>query len=153
MESSTLRSQIEGYTRLLIFRKFSTLPAVIWASPLINFLENFQPSCFFTYTSEKFSTLPAVIDFSSASLLGLNWKSSQGMQDSSQTSTQFDFSLRHTIVPDFDFATQYVEGKLNKNMYSWAKASKNEVTLTQKVIYFFQYQKQSLNNLWAGVFY
>ena len=25
----TLRSQIEGYTRLLIFRKFSTLPAVI----------------------------------------------------------------------------------------------------------------------------
>ena len=58
---TTLRSQIEGYTRLLIFRKFSTLPAVIWASPLINFQENFQPSCFFTYTSEKFSTLPAVI--------------------------------------------------------------------------------------------
>ena len=26
---NTLRSQIEGYTRLLIFRKFSTLPAVI----------------------------------------------------------------------------------------------------------------------------
>ena len=25
----TLRSQIEGYTRLLIFRKFSNLPAVI----------------------------------------------------------------------------------------------------------------------------
>ena len=58
---STLRSQIEGYTRLLIFRKFSTLPAVIWASPFINFQENFQPPCFFTYTNEKFSTLPAVI--------------------------------------------------------------------------------------------
>ena len=33
----TLRSQIEGYTRLLIFMKFSTLSAVIWASPFINF--------------------------------------------------------------------------------------------------------------------
>ena len=58
---STLRSQIEGYTRLLIFRKFSTLPAVIWASPFINFQENFQPPCFFTYTNEKNSTLPVVI--------------------------------------------------------------------------------------------
>ena len=57
----TLRSQIEGYTRLLIFRKFFTLPAVIWVSPFINFQENFQPPCFFTYTNEKFSTLPAVI--------------------------------------------------------------------------------------------
>ena len=57
----TLRSQIEGYTRLLIFRKFSTLPAVIWASPFINFQENFQPPCFFTYTNEKNSTLPTVI--------------------------------------------------------------------------------------------
>ena len=57
----TLRSQIEGYTRLLIFRKFSILPAVIWASPFINFQENFQPPCFFTYTNEIFSTLPAVI--------------------------------------------------------------------------------------------
>ena len=28
-ERVILRSQIEGYTRLLIFRKFSTLPAVI----------------------------------------------------------------------------------------------------------------------------
>ena len=26
---TTLRSQIEGYTRILIFRKFSTLPTVI----------------------------------------------------------------------------------------------------------------------------
>ena len=30
---ATLRSQIEGYTRLLIFRKFSTLPDVLLASP------------------------------------------------------------------------------------------------------------------------
>ena len=49
------------YTRLLIFRKCSTLPAVIWAYPFINFQENFQPPCFFTYTNEKISTLPAVI--------------------------------------------------------------------------------------------
>ena len=45
----TLRSQIEGYTRLLIFRKFSILPAVIWASPFIDIQENFQLFCFFTY--------------------------------------------------------------------------------------------------------
>ena len=57
----TLRSQIEGYTRLLIFRKFSTPPAVIWASPFINIQENFQPFWFFTYTNEFFSTLPLVI--------------------------------------------------------------------------------------------
>ena len=57
----TLRSQIEGYTRLLIFRKYSILPAVIWAYPFINFQENFQPPCFFTYTKESFSTLPAII--------------------------------------------------------------------------------------------
>ena len=59
--SDTLRSQIEGHTRLLIFKKFSPLPDVIWASPFINFQENFQSPCFFTYTNEKFSTLPAVI--------------------------------------------------------------------------------------------
>ena len=41
--------------------KFSTLPAVIWASPFINFQENFQPPCFVTYTNEIFFTLPAVI--------------------------------------------------------------------------------------------
>ena len=52
---------MEGYTHLLIFRKFSILPTVIWASPFINFQENFQPPCFFTYTNEKISTLPAVI--------------------------------------------------------------------------------------------
>ena len=57
----TLRSQIEGYTCLLIIRKFSILPAVIWAYPFINFQENFQPPCFFNYTNELFSTLPAVI--------------------------------------------------------------------------------------------
>ena len=57
----TLRSQIEGYTRLLIFRKFSILSAVIWASPFINIQESFQPFCFFTYTIEIFSILPAVI--------------------------------------------------------------------------------------------
>ena len=57
----TLRSQIEGYTRILIFRKFSSLPAVIWASPFIYIQENLQLFCFFTYTNENFSTLPAVI--------------------------------------------------------------------------------------------
>ena len=57
----TLKSQIEGYTHLLIFRKFSILPAVIWASPFINIQENFQPFCFFTYTNEIFSILPVVI--------------------------------------------------------------------------------------------
>ena len=34
---------------LLIFKKFATLPADIWASPFIYFQENFQPPCFFTY--------------------------------------------------------------------------------------------------------
>jgi hypothetical protein len=52
---------MEGYTCLLIFRKFSTLPALIRASPSIDFQETFQPPCFFTYTNEKMSTLPAVI--------------------------------------------------------------------------------------------
>ena len=53
---------VEGYTRLLIFRKFSILPTVIWASPFINIQENFKPFCFFTYTNEFFfSILPAVI--------------------------------------------------------------------------------------------
>ena len=33
----------------------------MWASLFINFQDNFQPPCFFTYTNEKFSTLPAVI--------------------------------------------------------------------------------------------
>ena len=47
--TNTHRSQIEGYTRLLIFRKLSILPAVIWASPFINIQEKFQPFCFFTY--------------------------------------------------------------------------------------------------------
>ena len=57
----TLRSQIEGYTRLLIFKNFSTLPRVIWASPFINFQENFWPPCFLTCTNKKNSTLLAVI--------------------------------------------------------------------------------------------
>ena len=57
---STLRSQIEGYTRLFIFKKISPLPAVILASPFINFQENFQLLCFFTYTNEIFSILPTV---------------------------------------------------------------------------------------------
>ena len=57
----TLRSQTEGYTQLLFFKKFSVLPTVIWAYPFINFQEIFQPPCFFTYTIEIFSTLPAVI--------------------------------------------------------------------------------------------
>ena len=57
----TLWSQIEEYTRLLILRKFSILPAVIWAPPFINFQENVQPPCCFTYTNEIFPTLPGVI--------------------------------------------------------------------------------------------
>ena len=60
-ELHTLRSQIEEYTRLLISRKFSTLPAVIWASPFINIQENFQRFCFFTYTNEILSILSTVI--------------------------------------------------------------------------------------------
>ena len=57
----TLKSQIEGYTHLLIFRKFSILHAVIWTSPFIDIQENFQPFCFFTYTNEIFSILHVVI--------------------------------------------------------------------------------------------
>ena len=57
----TLRSQIEGYARFLIFRKFFILPTVIWPSPFINIQENFKPFCFFTYRNEIFSILPAVI--------------------------------------------------------------------------------------------
>ena len=41
--SGTLRSQIEEYTRILIFRNFSSLSAVIWVYPFIKFQENFQP--------------------------------------------------------------------------------------------------------------
>ena len=40
--NGTLRSQTEGYTRLLIIQKNSTLPAVIRAYPLIKFQEKFQ---------------------------------------------------------------------------------------------------------------
>ena len=57
----TLWSQIEEYTRLLILRKFSILPAVIWAYPFIDFQENFQPPCLFTYKNEQFSSLPTVV--------------------------------------------------------------------------------------------
>ena len=55
----TLRSQLEEYTRLL--RKFFILRAVIWASPFINIQENFRLFCFFTYTNDFFSILPADI--------------------------------------------------------------------------------------------
>ena len=58
----TVRSQIEGYIRLLIFRKFSILPAVIWASPFINIQENFQPFCFFTYTNDFFPSSPLLLE-------------------------------------------------------------------------------------------
>ena len=58
---TTVKSQIEGHTHLLIFRKFSTLPAVIWAYPFINFQENFKPPCFFTYTNEIISILHKII--------------------------------------------------------------------------------------------
>ena len=57
----TLRSQMEGSLLIsIIFIHFS-LPAVIWAYPFINFQENFQPLCFFSYTNEIFSIPPAVI--------------------------------------------------------------------------------------------
>ena len=57
-DMSTLSSLIEVYTRLLIFRKFSILPAVIWASPFIDIQENFQTLSFFTQCSnEKFCPL------------------------------------------------------------------------------------------------
>ena len=57
----TLRSQIEGYTRLSIFRKFTILPAFIWAFPFINIQENFQSFCFFTYTI-FFSSSPLLLE-------------------------------------------------------------------------------------------
>ena len=41
----TLRFQIEGYTRLLIFRKFCILLTVILAYPIINFQGNFPHPC------------------------------------------------------------------------------------------------------------
>ena len=59
---SSLRSQIEGYNHLLIFRNFSILPSVIWASPFTKIQENFLPFCFFTYTSEIFSILPLLLE-------------------------------------------------------------------------------------------
>ena len=57
----TLKSQIEGYTRLLIFRKFSILPAVIWASPFINIQENFQPFCFLPTQIKIFPSSPLLL--------------------------------------------------------------------------------------------
>ena len=62
ISGSTLRSQIEGYTRLLIFRKFSTLPAVIWASPFINFQENFQLPCFSPTQMKIFPPSPLLLE-------------------------------------------------------------------------------------------
>ena len=67
-----LRSQIEEYTCLLIFNKFSILPILIWAYLFVNFKENFQPLCFFTNTYvsyESFSILPQLLE--STSLLNL----------------------------------------------------------------------------------
>ena len=58
----TLRSKIEGYTRLLIFGKFSTLPAVIWASPFINFKENFQPFVFSARQMKNFPPYPLLLE-------------------------------------------------------------------------------------------
>ena len=58
----TLRSQIEGCTRLSIFRKFSTLPAVIWASSFINFQEDFQLSCFSPTQMKKFPPSPLLLE-------------------------------------------------------------------------------------------
>ena len=74
----TLRSQTEGYTQLLFFKKFSVLPTVIWAYPFINFQEIFQPPCFFTYTIEIFSTLPTFITMLEPTSL-LNLKKNSGL--------------------------------------------------------------------------
>ena len=70
----TLRSQIEGYTRLLIFRKFSTLPAVIWASQFINFQENFHSPCFSPTQMKNFTASPLLLE--STRLLNLKKNSS-----------------------------------------------------------------------------
>ena len=58
----TLRPQVEGYICLLIFRKFSIIPAVIWVYPFTNFQENFQPPVFHLHNSISLSKLfwPAV---------------------------------------------------------------------------------------------
>ena len=47
-------------TCLLNLKKNYSYPFIL-ASLFINIQENFQPFWFFTYTNEKFSTLPAVI--------------------------------------------------------------------------------------------
>ena len=58
----TLRSPIEGYTCLLIFRKFSILPAIIWASPFINIQENVQPFCFSPTHMKFFPSSPLLLE-------------------------------------------------------------------------------------------
>ena len=72
---NTLRSQIEGYTHLLIFKKFSTLPAGILAHPNIDFQEKFQRPCFFNYTNEK-ENPPYLLLLEPACLLNLKKNSS-----------------------------------------------------------------------------
>ena len=58
---STLRSQIEGYTRLLIFRKISTLCAVIWAYPFINFKKISSVPVFSPTQVEKIPPYPLLL--------------------------------------------------------------------------------------------
>ena len=53
---TTLRSQIKGYSRLLIFRKFLTLPLDIWASLFINFQESLIRAYLLIKFEEKFQT-------------------------------------------------------------------------------------------------
>ena len=61
MRKNPTYTHLLGTILLLIFKKISTLPTVIWASPFINFQKKIPASLFLTYTNEKISTLPAVI--------------------------------------------------------------------------------------------
>ena len=46
----------------LNLRKFSIIAAVVWAYPLINFQENLQLPCFFTYPNDFFPSYPLLLE-------------------------------------------------------------------------------------------
>ena len=58
----SLRSQIEGYTRLSIFRKFFILPAVILAYPFIDIQEIFSLFVFSTTQINFFPSSPLLLE-------------------------------------------------------------------------------------------
>ena len=68
-KTCTLSSQIEGYTRLLVFRKFSNLPAVIWASLLIKFK---KISSHFVCSPTKMKFFPSSLLLEPTCLLNLD---------------------------------------------------------------------------------